>query len=265
MLVNRAFQRLTGFGSAEVQDRSIWNFLLAPEEVMAVQNALSQVGLKSQRQEHESYVLTKRGERRRIRWSYGALTRSATGVDTIIATGCDITPQRDAEARALAAENARQRTQTQLKGILSIVNGDDTNAEQPNSPSPPADAGISESADAESATISNGSNVPDGEMQGERRRRPRRAFSYCQRIAPMSGDSLPSQSMFRVVQCHDISAGGFAFVSPEPPAQESYVVVLGSAPVLIYVKVSVAHVTPTTRDGRDAFLVGCKYTGRVDY
>lgn len=269
ILVNRAFELITGFTVAEVQDRPIWNFLLAPDEVPLVQNALHSVATAAKSAEHESFIVTKRGERRRVRWSYAVLSSSSTGVNTLIATGSDITAQREAEARAQTAEVARQKAQTQLRGILSIVGGEDSAASLDESPAaamtPTPAAPVSFPATAEPAAGASPFQPLPAEGMADRRRRPRRSFSYCQRIAPMEGDTLPPSSMFRVVQCHDISAGGFAFVSHTQPAHDSYVVVLGSAPVLIYVKVSVAHITPTKLDGHDAYLVGCKYTGRVDY
>ena len=266
--VNRAFELITGFTVAEVQDRPIWNFLLAHDEVPLVQTALHTVATTTKLVEQENYVVTKRGERRRIRWSYAVLSRSAAGVNTLIATGSDITPQREAEPDA-SSETARKKAQTQLKGILSIVGGDDSAITPDESPAvampalPPAAMNFPVRA-ATAPGPSPFQPLP-AEGMADRRRRPRHSFSYCQRIAPMEGDKLPPSSMFRVVQCHDISAGGFAFTSPTKPAHDEYVVVLGSAPVLIYVKVCVAHITPTKMDGRDAYLVGCKYTGRVDY
>lgn len=267
--VNRAFELITGFSTAEVQDRPIWNFLLASEEVSAVQEALSRLTSDAKPLEHESFIVTKRGERRRIRWSYAVLTRSASGVDTLIGTGSDVTAQRAAEARAREAEAARNRAQTQLQGILSIVDGGSGAAAAESIPSAPSDATASSdsisSLDTEPAPGPRPFQPLPEDGMADRRHRPRRSFTYCQRIAPMEGDKRPPPSMFRVVQCHDISAGGFAFVSPAKPDHDTFVVVLGSAPVLIYVKVSVAHVTPTKIEGRDVFLVGCKYTGRVDY
>jgi hypothetical protein len=76
---------------------------------------------------------------------------------------------------------------------------------------------------------------------------------------------LPPPALFREVRCRDISAGGFSFVSQRPPEHTDYVVALGAAPVVIHLAVRVAHVTPEQVDGRDAFLVGCTYVGRVDY
>ena len=61
--VNRAFELITGFTVAEVQDRPIWNFLLAHDEVPLVQSALHSVATTTNLVEQESYVLTKGGER----------------------------------------------------------------------------------------------------------------------------------------------------------------------------------------------------------
>ena len=106
--------------------------------------------------------------------------------------------------------------------------------------------------------------LPRG-TQSDRRRRPRRSFTYYQRIAPMENGRMPPLRMFRRVKCIDISAGGFSFLSTSRPPEGDFVVALGSPPVVINVAAQVVHVTPTDYEGQPAYVVGCRYTGRLDY
>jgi hypothetical protein len=65
------------------------------------------------------------------------------------------------------------------------------------------------------------------------------------------------------VQCHDISSGGFSFLTAVPPTAESFVVILGQPPKLTHVTAQVAHIRRVEHDGRTMYLVGCNYTGRI--
>ncbi len=248
--VNRAFERAVGFKTGDVCERPIWNFLLAPEEVAAVQAILRRSAREFEPVEHESYVLSSPGERRRIRWSYATLNRDAGEGATIVATGIDVTAQREAEARLRDLSAAPRAAEQPAADPLAAGT---------------ADAQLAQTAGPNhDATTSPFHPLPPG-PRSERRHRPRRAFSYYQRIAPYDGQKLPPPAMFREVRCCDISAGGFSFVAERPPEHTDYVVALGAAPVVINLAVRVAHVTPHRIDDRDMFLVGCSYLGRLDY
>jgi hypothetical protein len=54
-----------------------------------------------------------------------------------------------------------------------------------------------------------------GQSVAERRASNRQPFDCTQLLAPFRGDRLPSQSEFRPFVCQDLSAGGFAFLSPD--------------------------------------------------
>ena len=94
-----------------------------------------------------------------------------------------------------------------------------------------------------------------------RYRSKRYPYETTQWIAPSSGGPVPDCSEFREVRCRDISTGGFAFLSPQPPDFEQVVVRLGSDTNVIYATARVIHTVPT-RDG-DGHLVGCQFTGRL--
>lgn len=99
---------------------------------------------------------------------------------------------------------------------------------------------------------------------GERRRRPRRSYPYMQMIAPIIDGKLPARDQFFEIKCNDVAAGGFSFVSPQPPSFESVVVALGIPPKITCLIAQVAHVTRIKHDGQRMFLIGCSYTGRME-
>jgi len=94
-----------------------------------------------------------------------------------------------------------------------------------------------------------------------RYRSKRYSYETTQWIAPCSGGPLPDRSEFREVRCRDISTGGFAFLSPQPPDFEQVVVRLGDGKHAIYATARVVHTVPN-HDG-DGHLVGCQFTGRL--
>jgi PAS domain S-box-containing protein len=227
--INSACERATGFALAELAGRPVWNTLLVHDEVASFQAMIERVGGTSKPVDLENFVLGKSGERRRVRWNF-ATTRSAAGaVEAIIGTGIDITDQRLIEEKLDQLEAA----------ALALT------AASPPDPGPfrPLPAGL----------------------HGERRSRPRRAFKFLQRIAPIVDGRLPGRRQFQAVNCHDISSGGFSFISTTLPSHTAYVVALGIPPVLIYLTAKVIHVTAIIRDDKPRYVVGCQYVGRANY
>ncbi|HVX62073.1 MAG TPA: diguanylate cyclase [Pirellulales bacterium] len=98
----------------------------------------------------------------------------------------------------------------------------------------------------------------------DRRNQPRRPFPTNQFIAPYAEGQMPTREMFRQVPCHDISAGGFSFLSPDPPDFEQFVVALGVPPNVTYLTAKVVHTTVTDSGPVPMFLVGCRFTGRIN-
>ena len=102
-------------------------------------------------------------------------------------------------------------------------------------------------------------------MNQDRRRNDRRPFPYKQCLAPIVSGQLPEPDMFREVRCHNLSSKGFSFQSADIPDYQQLLVAFGKQGSLIYLTASIVHVTPTTEDGADCYLVGCRYTGRTPY
>jgi PAS domain S-box-containing protein len=228
--INTACQRATGFTSGELAHRNIWNTLLVHDEVALMQAALELVCQSNEPVERETFVLTKLGERRRIRWNLAAKRSAAGVVESIVGTGIDITEQRAAEEKV---------AQFEATGRAVLPPGGETTPSQFRSLDPGP--------------------------HGERRKHPRRTFNFLQRIAPMVGGKLPDRRRFHTIHCQDISSAGFSFLAADPPAHKSYVVSLGTTAVTIYLTANIIHVTAVIRDDKTQYLVGCQYIGRANY
>ena len=92
---------------------------------------------------------------------------------------------------------------------------------------------------------------------------PRRTFRFRQSIAPMEGSSLPTPNQFFEVNCKNISAGGISFFLPRKPDFTSLVVALGRPPGVTYFTASVVRLLEQQRNGKAAYMVGCRFIGRV--
>ncbi len=244
--INRMCEQVTGFAVLDIQGRPVWTVLSGPDEAGLFQRALDRIAAGEPAVEFESVVLTKRSEKRQIAWTAGAVP-DRDGTTSILLTGLDITAQRRAEAAARRAEEATQKARQTVTRLLQGK--------------PVKDFSDTEGEGAAAAPFGR-MPVPAG---GERRRHPRRAYPYIQKIAPITGAGLPPRASFYEVQCHDIAAGGFSFYADAPLAVDALVVALGTPPKLTYLVAQVAHVTRIERDGRKVFLIGCNYTDRAGY
>jgi PAS domain S-box-containing protein len=227
--INPACERASGFASRELTTRPIWNTLLVHDDVRQMHDALELVAETEAPVERETLILTKSGERRRIRWNLASKRSAAGALEAIIGTGIDVTDQRAAEEKVARFETAERM-------ILPTV-GPTERQFRPLNPGP----------------------------EGERRKRPRRVFNFFQRIAPLTGDKLPDRRQFHTVHCQDISSSGFSFLASDPPVHKAYVVALGSPAVTIYLTANIVHVTAVIRDDVTHYLVGCQYVGRATY
>jgi hypothetical protein len=103
-----------------------------------------------------------------------------------------------------------------------------------------------------------------GEIKRDRRRQPRRPFPSHELIAPYVDGQWPAPGAFRQVRCHDISPGGIAFLLPKLPEYKSIVVALGIAPNVTYLAARITHTNTFQADGQPMFLIGCRFTGRLE-
>ncbi len=238
--MNRASTEITGFSANELRDRHIWSVLTPPDEVAAYRGAMARLVTTGPPFALEASLLTKHSERRTVAWRFGQSPAASNGNPSFLFTGIDITEQRRAEQRAERAKKA-------LAHLRDTGSGDPDAAEN------------------ELRLAGRSGELASGyrPTNTERRLKPRRPFPYRQNIAYMTGNAYPSEECFSEVRCRDIAAGGFSFVSPQPPLSDKLVVALGSPRHLTYLTARVVHVTETV-DGNDpVHLIGCQYTGRA--
>jgi PAS domain S-box-containing protein len=229
--INRAGLARSGFATEDVRHRPMWSVFCRPEEADALRAALGRLKTENGPIECQSLLVTKQGEKRRIAWTCGPVRDQEGHLQAVIATGIDISDRIEAERRACLASGENTASNAYTKETLETIEG--------------------------SVAL-----VPSGR---ERRTQPRKPYPYQQLIAPVLGRRLPSRSDFTPVTCHDISPGGFSFMSPTPPESGQYVVALGRGRRLTYVIAQVAHMTRLEQDGERKYLVGCNYVGRADY
>ena len=91
---NRTCERVTGYSFAEVKGQKVWDFLIPPEEETTVKAVFARL-LKGQfHNQYENYWQAKDGSRHLISWSNTALIDTSGEIEFIIATGIDVTEQR---------------------------------------------------------------------------------------------------------------------------------------------------------------------------
>ncbi|MGE3558638.1 MAG: PAS domain S-box protein [Nitrospira sp.] len=88
---NRACEQATGYSSEEVMDKTVWDFLLLPEEIEPVKAVFNRLRDGESHNEHENVWISKDGRHRRITWSNGVIINQQGVVDYIVATGIDVT------------------------------------------------------------------------------------------------------------------------------------------------------------------------------
>ncbi len=186
---------------------------------------------------------------------HAAAVGASGQAEGIVSTGIDITLQRAAEEKLAILEAAGTNANPLFDNVLDVGLAEGAANSVADERSPVA-AGETSAAPFRP--------LPEG-AHGERRKRPRRAFDYQQRIAAVVSGQLPDPRRFMEVNCHDISSGGFSFISPSPPGYATYVVALGAAPAVIYVLAKVAHIRAIHSDGQTNYVVGCQYVGRAEY
>jgi hypothetical protein len=101
------------------------------------------------------------------------------------------------------------------------------------------------------------------QQQCDRRDELRQNYDCVQLIAPYEAGHLPAASEFRRVHCQDLSPGGLSYVDNQLPNTKSVLVLLGPAP-FIFLTAEVAHHTVAQTDNGKEYLIGCRFTGRID-
>ncbi|MGV2827635.1 PAS domain S-box protein [Myxosarcina sp. GI1(2024)] len=106
---NRTCERVTGYTFSEVKGRRVWELLVLPSEQQIFQAVFQRLLAGQLRDRYEAYWLAKDGSTHLISWSDTALFDSQGTIEFIIATGIEITEQRQIQNRL-----EHQYRQTQL-------------------------------------------------------------------------------------------------------------------------------------------------------
>jgi PAS domain S-box-containing protein len=115
---NRACETISGYKSSELLGRYVWEQLIPSEDVPDAMREFEGIRTGGYPATFENIWLTRTGSPRRISWSATALLDAQNQVAFIIATGIDVTVQRDAEA-TLRESEARYREL--IEGSLGMV------------------------------------------------------------------------------------------------------------------------------------------------
>jgi PAS domain S-box-containing protein len=227
---NRACEAATGFASAEIQGKAFCSVFAVPEEADSVEGVLRRAMGGQMSCKFESQLLAKDGSRRQVAWTMRVMYDGNRRVQSLVLSGTDRTEQL--------------QMQTELQQVKALVE-ESGRADREEPPQPFEQLGS-----------------PRGV---EMRSSPRRVFQHQQWIGPMIGTRLPQRDDFFEVVCEDISAGGISFLMDQPPRFQRMIVALGKPPALTYFTASVARVVEKTIDGQKRHLVGCRFTGRIQW
>ncbi|MEG4631331.1 PAS domain S-box protein [Microcoleus sp. AR_TQ3_B6] len=107
---NQACEKTTGYSTAEVLNKYVWDLFLIPEEIEPVKTVFTKLSVEKFHSEYQNYWRCKNGSKRLISWSNTVTTDSQGCVEYVIATGIDITDRKEAEtALALSYTNLESR------------------------------------------------------------------------------------------------------------------------------------------------------------
>ena len=95
---NHACEYISGYSADEAIGHAVWEFLILPEERLAIKQVFANLTSGEFPNHYENYWLNKNGSKRLIAWSNTCLTDQVGNVEYVIGTGVDITEQRRIEA-----------------------------------------------------------------------------------------------------------------------------------------------------------------------
>jgi diguanylate cyclase (GGDEF)-like protein/PAS domain S-box-containing protein len=93
---NQACEQAVGWSIADLGDRPFWEVLIPPDGRAGARRAFEALGTGEHRS-GENEILTRDGHRRRVAWRYAPLHGGDGRWTHLVATGIDVTDQRDAE------------------------------------------------------------------------------------------------------------------------------------------------------------------------
>lgn len=122
VIFNRACEDLTGYSANEVIGKPIWKLLIPKEEREGVKRVFEELRLEELPNNYENHWITRKGEKRLIRWSNNFITDDAGKPYIIIGTGIDVTEQRLIERELVESKNKLAR-QIELMHKRNLVLG----------------------------------------------------------------------------------------------------------------------------------------------
>jgi diguanylate cyclase (GGDEF)-like protein/PAS domain S-box-containing protein len=123
---NGACERLSGYSSAEVVGREIWDVVIPPTEVDGVRETVANLQAGAFPNSHENHWVTRAGAPRLISWDNTCLTDDQGAVTHVIATGIDITEARRGDDALHGIETVGRllAEQGSVPGALDAVLGE---------------------------------------------------------------------------------------------------------------------------------------------
>lgn len=127
---NHTCEQVTAYSFSEVKGYKIWDFLIIPEEKNTTQAVFKQLLEGQLPNQYENHWLAKDGIRHLIAWSHTALFDSDGKVEYVIATGIDVTEQRQVQnklehqyrqSQLLAEVTRKIRVSIKLEQILQTT------------------------------------------------------------------------------------------------------------------------------------------------
>ncbi|MDT8903287.1 diguanylate cyclase domain-containing protein [Anaeroselena agilis] len=95
--LNQAFRQALSAPGQKMDGRYLWEMLLLPDDVLAIQTIIGRLQAKQCRTASASFWLTKSGNLRLISWSFTVLHGSGDEGDYIVGVGLDVTEREQAE------------------------------------------------------------------------------------------------------------------------------------------------------------------------
>ncbi|MBN2580183.1 MAG: GAF domain-containing protein [Pirellulales bacterium] len=258
--INSFAMQVSGFTCGEVQGKPLGSVFFQPRDEQQFRECLRRCVRENSTEKMENELLAKNGQCRRVRWSLQALANDEGSIYAVLMLGVDCTAEREKanqteRLRLVAEEAARivrknglpEESTMRLRGLLAKA--------------PLAD--LSDDALPDDATEPLRETPAPSPNRIDQRRHPRRSYRYCQKIAPLTGNAPPSPEQFFEVVCEDISAGGFSFYFEREPDFQQLVVALGQDSDTSYFIGQVVRNVPKKFQGRDMYLIGCRFNGRL--
>jgi PAS domain S-box-containing protein len=114
---NKACEQTTGYSAEEVKGRGIWELLIPPDEREDVRRVFRELRQSASFSAYENHWMTRDGGQRLISWTNTRLLDDDGQVRWVIATGLDVTEQRQLEAQLARA--AKLEAVGQLAGGIA--------------------------------------------------------------------------------------------------------------------------------------------------